>query len=127
MWHIEPDEGIRVLIKSNPTKHTHAECHTNGYTSIRPLSSAVLPPIRPGEAHTLRAELRGTQVTVFADARRAWVGTVGTTLDAIDGPVGFRTDNGRFGFEYLAILNGSEGNPQQVSASHLKCEPQLED
>src|ERR1700694_3385433 len=100
MWHIEPDSRIAVSVKSNPGQHTHAQCHANGYTTIRPSGSLAVPRIRPGEAHTLRAELNGSELVVIAAGRPAWVGTVGGGLARIVGPVGLRTDNGRFEFEY---------------------------
>jgi hypothetical protein len=116
MWHIEPDQKIAVSLKRNPAQHTHAECHANGYTTIRPNTSMAMPRILPGEAHTLRAELRGTELIVLADGRRAWVGSVGD-LAGIAGPAGFRTDNARFEFEYLANIVGSPG----VDQSRARC------
>ncbi len=108
MWHIEPDAKIAVLLKHNPAQHTHAQCRANGYTTMRPSAGIAMPRILPGEAHTLRADLRGTELIVLADGRRAWVGTVGG-LAGIDGPVGFRTDNARFEFEYFARVISSRG------------------
>lgn len=121
MWHIEPDAKIGVSIKHNPTQHTHAECHANGYTTIRPSTSAAMPRILPGEAHTLRAELRGTELIVLADGRRAWVGAVGGGLAGIDGPVGFRTDNARFEFEYFANIAGPGSLNRGVDESRNRC------
>ena len=102
MWHIEPDGKIGVSVKSNPGKHAHSECHADGYTTLRPRFSVPVPRVLPGDAHTLRAELRGNDVTVSVDGGTVWAGSVGDRIQAIDGPVGFRTDNGRFAFEYLA-------------------------
>jgi hypothetical protein len=61
-----------------------------------------LPPIRPGETHTLRAELHGNDLTVAADGKVAWQGTFGNEPLSLDGPPGFRTDNARFELEYYA-------------------------
>lgn len=102
MWHIEPDSKLGVSIKRNPGQHTHEQCHANGYTTIRPRTAVPLPPIRVGETHTLRADLRGHELTVVADGRVAWAGDVGPSVASLDGPVGLRTDNGRFEFEYFA-------------------------
>jgi hypothetical protein len=121
MWHIEPDSRIGVAIKSNPGQHTHAQCHANGYTTIRPSGSLAVPRIRPGEAHTLRAELNGSELVVMADGRPAWVGTVGGGLARIVGPVGFRTDNGRFEFEYFASIAGPGILDQAVDQSRNRC------
>jgi hypothetical protein len=124
MWHIEPDSKIAVSIKHNPTQHTHAECHANGYTTIRPSTSVAMPRILPGEAHTLRAELRGAELIVLADGRKAWVGTVGGGLAGIDGPVGFRTDNARFAFEYFADIAGSASQNRGADPIRNRCEQQ---
>jgi hypothetical protein len=121
MWHIEPDSKIGVSIKHNPARHTHAECHANGYTTLRPVTSVTMPRILPGETHALRAELRGTELIVLADGRRAWVGTVGGGLAGIDGPVGFRTDNARFEFEYSANIASSRSPNRVVDQSRDRC------
>jgi hypothetical protein len=105
MWHIEPDGKIGVSVKSNPHMHTHAECHASGYTNIEASYRAPIPRVVAGSSHSLRAQLRGSDVTVFADGKRVWAGSVGERMAAIDGPVGFRTDNARFEFEYLAELS----------------------
>jgi hypothetical protein len=114
MWHIEPDAKIAVSVKRNPAWHTHAQCHANGYTTMRPDAGIAMPRILRGEAHTLRAELRGSELIVLADGRRAWVGTV-SGLAGIDGPVGFRTDNASFEFEYFARIVGSRGPDRSQS------------
>jgi hypothetical protein len=102
MWHIEPDAKIGVSIKRNTGKHTHTECHADGYTTLKATTSIQPPHIVPGEYHTLRAELSHDELEVFADGQRVWVGTVSRNMIDFDGPVGFRTDNARFEFEYFA-------------------------
>jgi hypothetical protein len=102
MWHIEPDSNVAVSVKRNAGKHTHEECGARGYINIKPRTSVALPRIQPGESHTLRAELHGTDLTVSADGRVVWEGTVGDVVAEFDGPIGFRTDNARFAFEYYA-------------------------
>jgi hypothetical protein len=102
MWHIEPDSKIAVSIKRNPGMHTHEQCHASGYETVRPRSHIDLPKVMPGETHMLRAELRRTDLTIIADDRVVWQGTVGNAIDEFDGPVGLRTDNARFAFEYYA-------------------------
>jgi len=111
MWHIEPDSKFAVAIKRNPDKHTHAECHAGGYVPMKPRSSVDLPRVEPGESHSLRAELHGDALSVLADGRLVWEGTLGSKAATFDGPVGFRTDNARFEFEYYA------GSPRAGSAS----------
>jgi hypothetical protein len=102
MWHIEPDSRIAVSVKRNAGKHTHEECGAGGYLNIKPRTSVALPRIQPGESHTLRAELRGTDLSLVADGRGVWDGTVGNVVAEFDGPVGLRTDNARFELEYYA-------------------------
>jgi hypothetical protein len=113
MWHIEPDAVVAVSIKRNPDKHTHEQCGAGGYTNIKPQRRINPPPIRPGETHTLRAELHGSELTVTTDGKVAWLGTLGKEPLWLDGPIGFRTDNARFEFEYYA---------DHLSAMHTKDE-----
>jgi len=100
MWHIEPDSRIAVSIKHNAGMHTHEQCRAGGYRNINAPRQLDLPAIRPGEAHTLRAELRGNDLTVTADGKVAWQGTLGNDTSSFIGPTGFRTDNARFEFDY---------------------------
>jgi hypothetical protein len=101
MWHIEPDATVAVSIKRNAGMHTHEQCRAGGYVNFKPLKHMDLP-IRPGQTHTLRAELHGNDLTVTADGKVAWQGTLGNELLSSGGPPGFRTDNARFEFEYYA-------------------------
>lgn len=100
MWHIEPDTKIAVSIKRNPGKQTHEQCGAHGYINITPRQTRELPRVRAGETHRFRAELRGTELAVFADDTLAWQGSVGKEVLEFEGPVGFRTDNARFAFTY---------------------------
>jgi hypothetical protein len=70
----------------------------NHYTAARaiPLVS------RPGQTHTLRAELHGNNLIVTADGNVAWDGSLGNEPLSLKGPTGFRTDNARFEFQYYA-------------------------
>jgi len=111
MWHIEPDSKFAVAIKRNPDKHTHAECHAGGYVAMKPRRSLEFPRVEPGESHSLRAELHGNALSVIADGRLVWEGTLPSEAATFDGPVGFRTDNARFEFEYYAL------SPRAGSAS----------
>jgi hypothetical protein len=123
MWHIEPDSKIAVSIKRNAGKHTHEECGAGGYLNIKPKTSVALPKVAPGESHTLRAELRGTELSLVADGKPVWEGTVGSGIAAFDGPVGFRTDNARFIFEYYAggPTPGSDLSPPATKVN--RCSP----
>jgi len=103
MWHIEPDAAVAVSIKRNAGMNTHEQCRAGGYVNFKAQPRVDLPPIRPGEAHTLRAELHGRDLTVTADGKVAWQGTFGNELASLDGPPGFRTDNARFELEYYTV------------------------
>jgi hypothetical protein len=102
MWHIEPDARIAVSLKRNPGQHTHAECDAHGYRNIKPRHSSSVPPMSAGEAHRLRAALRGEALTLTVDGAVVWEGDVGEQALDLDGPVGLRTDNARFELEFLA-------------------------
>ena len=123
MWHIEPDSKFGVSIKRNGGKHTFEECHANGYVTIKPRKSVERLKIRPGEYHTLRAELKGTELTLFADDRAVWEGTVGTGIAEFDGPVGLRTDNARFEFDFYAHLLGSDHSSMTRGDRIDRCQP----
>jgi len=113
MWHIEPDTRVAVSIKQNPAQHTHEQCGARGYINFKSQVSAALPPIRAGEAHVLRAELHGKELTVTADGKVAWQGSFGSRLALPAGPPGFRTDNARFAFEYFAAAPPRSRPPPQ--------------
>jgi len=103
MWHIEPDTKIAVSIKRNPGQSTHEQCGAHGYVTLRPRAIAPAPRALPGQSHTLRADLAGEDLTITADAKVVWEGSVGDGLAGVDGPVGLRTDNARFEFDYYAM------------------------
>jgi hypothetical protein len=100
MWHIEPDAGVAVSIKRNAGLHTHEQCGAHGYINFK-TQDGELPPIRLGEAHELRAVLHGTDLTITADGKVAWNGSLGSEMALPLGPPGFRTDNARFTFDYF--------------------------
>jgi hypothetical protein len=103
MWHIEPDVRVAVSIKRNPGQHAHEQCGAHGYINLKSQDgAAAVPPIRAREVHTLRAELRGKELTVTADGKIAWQGSLGSETALPVGPPGFRTDNARFALEYFA-------------------------
>jgi hypothetical protein len=124
MWHIEPDAKFGVSVKRNPGQSTHEQCDAHGYVTIRPRVSTTLPQIKPGESHTLRAALDGDALTVTADGRVVWNGPVGNGIADIDGPVGLRTDNARFVFDYFVrppAPGGASSTP--VNGRTNRCEP----
>jgi hypothetical protein len=96
MWHIEPAPGIEVAVKHNPGLHVHPACRDHGYTFVAPERSTPVTAIQPNTWHSLSAQLRGRSLEVSADGVIAWRGTLPSTAFAFDGPVGLRSDNGRF-------------------------------
>jgi hypothetical protein len=102
MWRLEPEAKLVVSLKRNPGQHLHAECGTRGYQNLVPRRSAPLPAVAVGARHVLRAALVGGELTVLVDGAPAWSGTVPPETAEIDGPVGLRTDNGRFELELWA-------------------------
>jgi hypothetical protein len=102
MWRLEPKNEIAVQVKRNPGQSTFAECRNGGYRNVQPTRSAAVPDVLEGSSHVLRAEMRGADLTVWADGAVVWQGSVGEDALAFDGPVGLRTDNGRFAIAFAA-------------------------
>jgi hypothetical protein len=95
MWRIEPESKVVLSVKSNPGEHTSAQCGNRGYQNIKPRRSLPVPVLTPGSTHTLRAQMNGAEMEVFADNSLVWEGSVGTDALSFDGPVGLRSDNAR--------------------------------
>jgi hypothetical protein len=102
MWRIEPESKLVVSVKSNPGQHTSAECSNHGYTNIKPAYSSPVPLPRPGAAHTLRAEMNGAELRVYADNNLVWEGNVGSEGGKLNGPVGIRSDNAKLEIDLRA-------------------------
>jgi hypothetical protein len=95
MWRIEPESKLVVSVKTNPGQHTSAQCGDRGYQNIKPRRSTPVPVLTPGTTHTLRAQMNGAEMEVFADNSPVWEGSIGTDALSFDGPVGLRSDNAR--------------------------------
>jgi hypothetical protein len=118
MWRIEPESKLVVSVKSNPDQHASAECGNRGYRNIKPVQSSPVPLLRPGAAHTLRAEMNGAEMRVYADNNLVWEGNVGPEGGHLNGPVGMRSDNTRLEIELRAgQLSGAHPD------YHLTCRP----
>jgi hypothetical protein len=107
MWRIVPESRVVVSVKSNPGQHTHAECQNRGYHNLRGSFEEPVPVVEPGSAHSLRAELGGESLTVRADGRVVWEGRLDKSAFQFDGPLGFRTDNGKFALQFIATPTSS--------------------
>lgn len=110
MWRIEPESQLVVSVKHNPGKHLHSECGAEGYRNVTPRHMGPLPALKPGDEHFLQAVMHEAELKVFVDHQLAWQGDVGAEALSFDGPVGLRTDNGRFAFELAAV--GASGPPE---------------
>jgi len=104
MWRLAPKPGLVVSIKSNPRQHTSAACGNRGYTIVRPRQREPVPLIARGASHVLRADLDGSSLRVHVDGTLVWEGRLPPEALAFDGPVGLRTDNGRFELELFTRL-----------------------
>jgi hypothetical protein len=111
MWRIEPKSELVVSVKSNPGMSTHAQCGTHGYTNIKAERASPAPRLQKGDHHVLRAEMQQSKMQVWIDEKLVWEGDVGQTAMTFDGPVGIRTDNGRFKFELLTTVKSGPPIP----------------
>jgi hypothetical protein len=122
MWELGREKGqtrdhrerIKVSVKRNPGKEYHHSiplvregCGSDGYEPIHPTQEGALPSANDGNTHTLQADLlpagsKGFDLVVYADDQAVWRGTIAySLLRDIDGPAGFRTDNGSFTFKFF--------------------------
>ncbi|NVI97140.1 hypothetical protein HV824_03255 [Myxococcus sp. AM009] len=99
MWRLAPKPGIVVNFKRNPGQHTSRECGNRGYAILRPAQHVRLEAPAPGELHTLRAQLDGKVLRVWADDALAWMGEVPEEALAPEAPVGLRSDNVRLSLQ----------------------------
>jgi hypothetical protein len=103
MWRVLPVSQIVVSVKSNPGERTSAQCQNRGYHNVTPQKSISIPALKIGGAHSLRAEITGTELIVNADGQLAWQGALDSSAFKFDGPVGFRSDNGQFDAQLFAF------------------------
>lgn len=95
VWRVHPEQRIVVSVKHNPDRKG-GKTVPRGYENIAPEEAADPPPVKTGEIHQLTAQLEGRRLTVTADDRVVWRGTLPPEVLTFDGPAGLRTDNGRF-------------------------------
>lgn len=113
MWRIDPKQELVVSVKSNPGMTQSSECDAHGYHAIKPTRDINLPQIVRGKKYTLRAIIDDRKMRVYADNKLVWEGDLGPEALAFNGPVGVRSDNGRFQF----VLNAEAPSPGQQGAS----------
>ncbi|HMD84892.1 MAG TPA: hypothetical protein VKO18_09345 [Terriglobia bacterium] len=107
MWRIEPESEFVVSVKRNPGMHSSSECGNHGYRNIRPKRASAVPRLSPGGAHALFVDMAGSRMRVSVDGSEVWEGDLGPEALSFDGPVGVRTDNGRFEFQFLVREMGA--------------------
>lgn len=115
MWRIEPKPGIEVQVKRNLGSRVNSECGTRGYRKISPRRHTPVPTLQPGSEHTLRAEIAGQELTVWADGAKVWEGDLGSEVLALTGPVGMRSDNVALDIELLADTPKVTGSLAKVA------------
>jgi hypothetical protein len=106
MWRIEPESKLVVSVKSNPGQHSSAECGNRGYRNIKARRASAVPALRPGAAHTLRAQMNGQDLKVWVDGNVVWEGPIGSEAQGFNGPVGMRSDNAHLEIELEAAHSG---------------------
>jgi hypothetical protein len=114
MWRIDPESKLVVSVKRNPTQHTSAECGNHGYQNVKPRKAAEVPKLRPGETHTLRAEMNQEELRVFVDGQQVWEGEVGEAAN-LEGPVGIRSDSASLEFT-LKAGEAAGAHPDSLAA-----------
>jgi hypothetical protein len=102
MWRFSPKNEVVVSVKSNPGMQESSQCGNRGYTNIKASFHSPVPGVREGSKHILYAEMNGQKMTVAADGKVVWEGSVGAVAMAFDGPVGIRSDNVRIKLELFA-------------------------
>ena len=118
-WRIEPESKLVVSVKRNPGMNSSSECGNRGYRNIKPRRWSAVPRLGRGDPHTLSADMEGSELRVSADGNVVWEGDLGPEVLSFDGPVGVRTDNGRFEFE---LLVGEIGAPIPCRAGDTESE-----
>lgn len=113
MWRLEPQSELVISVKSNPGMTKSSECDAHGYHTVKPTRDLRVPVVKRGQHYTMRAIIDGRQMRVFANNKAVWEGTLGSEALTFDGPVGVRSDNGRFDFELFA----AKPQPGQQGAS----------
>ena len=111
MWRIEPESKLVVSVKSNPGQHSSAGCGNRGYRNVKPARSKPVPVLHPGSAHSLRAEMNGAEMKVFADNVLVWEGSVG--------PEGWEPPRARLACVPTMLVWGSSFAPHPLAESAI--------
>jgi hypothetical protein len=115
MWRIQPASKLVVSVKTNSLEHTSSQCGNRGYRNIKPRRAATIEYLKPGETHSLRADMSGAELRVSVDNSVVWEGSLGPEAAALEGPVGIRSDNARLLIELRA--GETTGTPPPMPAA----------
>ena len=101
MWTLAPKEEITVRIKENPGKTESDDCENDGYTLLNTYRVPKKKSARNGRTSRLQADFvsKGHKhhVRVYVDnVRVLQVRIPHSFVATVNGPVGLRSDNGRF-------------------------------
>ena len=108
MWWEYPVHQIAISVKRNPGRQTSSQCGNLGYTEITRIPLPTPASVRDDRPHVLesrtRRELDGTlTLTVLTDGTTIYDEALPTNLtNDLDGPIGLRSDNGRYVFALTA-------------------------
>ena len=111
MWQERPERWLNILVKRNPGKDEHSECGTDGYHLVDalPLPPAKVPDPEGADKgeHELEAQTyrSGDSILlrVYIDGELVFGQWLDPALTrGLEGPVGFRSDNARYSFQFSA-------------------------
>ena len=104
MWRVKPSSKLVVSVKRNDGQHSSSECGNHGYRDLSAEFSNPVPQLKPGDTHSLRAQIAAEELRVLVDDKVVWRGHLASDVAGLSGPVGVRTDNVHSSFE-LGIEN----------------------
>lgn len=116
MWRLEPKPMIVAQMKRNPGAKDHKACGTAGYKWLKAAEQTTPPTLKPGDKHTLRAEIENEELKVYIGETLYWRGMLPDTVRDLRGPAGMRSDNVAYdllGFD-VALANADIGNAKCV-------------
>lgn len=102
MVRVDKAPVVSVQQKFNPGKSTHEGCKNNGYRTLKPSLTNVLPikTLPVGSTVKLRGEITDNRFSVFIDDILVWRGDVEVSKDPA-AYAGVRSDNVKLGIQML--------------------------
>ncbi|MEZ0391398.1 MAG: Ig domain-containing protein [Pseudobdellovibrionaceae bacterium] len=110
---------LKVTLKRNDGMKNHSECGPEGYTNLTPSLSKTVSALQIGRKYRLQAEYENETLNVYASGVKAWSGMIENQDIPFQGPVGVRTDGGKFTFDIYTDLSAplsSERNLPQFES-----------